>query len=167
MCQYAAKYGKPILAYRDADDIENAVEEMVNHFGGQFRSFVQMNDFVEYARRLIIDEQFRAAEGASLDENTMTADKFFQLFAMMMSSRSTQLHWNLDHIDYDTFSNRYLELENANGFMASKCLLIETGLTMPFYLHGYKIQFFLCMIDLVKLSSKKRLLKKLIHLVSN
>ena len=29
MCQYAAKYGKPILAYRDKSDMENAVEEMV------------------------------------------------------------------------------------------------------------------------------------------
>ena len=167
MCQYAAKYGKPILAYRDADDIENAVEEMVNHFGGQFRSFVQMNDFVEYARRLIIDEQFRAAEGVSLAENTMTADMFSQSFAKMLSSRSTQLHWNLDHIDYDVFANRYLELENANGFMASKCLLVEGGITMPFLLRGYNIQFLLCLIDMVKLSSIKMLLKRLMRLNCN
>lgn len=167
MCQYAAKYGKPILAYRDADDVENAVEEMVNHFGGQFRSFIKMNDFVEYARRLIIDEQFRAAEGASLVENSMTADKFSQSFAMMMSSRSTQLHWNFDHIDYDTFSNRYLELENANGFMASKCLLVEGGIKMLFLLRGYKTQFLLCLIDLVKLSSIKKRLRRMMSLNSN
>jgi len=162
MCQYAAKYGKPMLAYRDADDVENAVEEMVNHFGGKFRSYVQMNDFVDYARRLIMDEQFRAAEGASLAENTMTADKFSQSFAMMMSTCSTQLHWSPDHIDYDTFANRYLELENANGFMASKSLLLEGGFTMPFHLRGYKTQFFLCLIDMIKSISVKRRLKKLL-----
>ena len=164
MCQYAAKYRKPMLAYRDVDDVENAVEEMVNHFGGKFRSFVQMDDFVEYARRLIFDEQFRAEEGASLAENTMTADKFSQSFAMMMSTRCTQLHWTLDHIDYDVFANRYLELENANGYMASKCLLLDGGFTMPFHLRGYKTQFLLCLIDIVKSSSIKKRLKRLMHL---
>lgn len=167
MCQYAAKYGKPMLAYRDADDIENAVEEMVNHFGGKFRSYVQMNDFVEYARRLIIDEEFRAAEGASLAENTMTADKFSQSFAMMINTRSSQLHWAPDNIDYDTFANRYLELENANGFMASKWILLEGGFTMPFHLRGYKTQFFLCLIDMVKSMSIKRRLKRFMKQSSN
>ena len=165
MCQYAAKYGKPMLAYRDVDDVENAVEEMVNHFGGEFRSFVQMNDFVEYAKRLISDEQFRAVEGDSLAKNAMTSDKFFHSFAMMMSTRSTLWQWNLDHIDYDTFSNRYLELENSNGFMASKCLLVEGGFIMPFHLRRYKTQFLLCMIDFVKSSAIKKRLKRMISLI--
>lgn len=164
MCQYAAKYGKPMLAYREADDVENAVEEMVNHFGGKFRSFIQMNDFVEYARLLISDKNFRADEGASLSENTMTADKFSQSFAMMMSTRSTQLNWHLDHIDYDTFANRYLELENANGFMASKWLLSEGGFTMLFHLREYKTRLILCLIDMVKSSSIKKRLKRLVCL---
>lgn len=167
MCQYAAKYGKPMLAYRDVDDVENAVEEMVNHFGGEFRSFVHMSDFVEYAKRLIFDEKFRVDEGASLAENTMNADKFSRLFAVMMSTRSTQLHWALDHIDYDAFANRYLELENANDYMASRCLLLEGGFTMPFHLHGYKAQFLLCLIEMVKSSSIIKRLKRTMHLNSN
>ena len=161
MCQYAAKYGKPMLAYRDEDDVENAVEEMVNHFGGKFRSFVQMNDFVEYARHLIIDEQFRADEGASLTENTMTADKFDQSFAMMMSTRITQLNWKLDQINYEAFANRYLELENTNGFMASKCLLYEGERKLLFKLRGYKVQFILCLVNMAKSISLKKRLKRL------
>ena len=66
------------------------------------------------------------------------------------------------NIDYDTFANRYLELENANGFMASKSLLLEGGFTMPFHLRGYKTQFFLCLIDMIKSISVKRRLKKLL-----
>ncbi len=163
MCQYAAKYGKPMLAYRDPDDVENAVEEMVNHFGGKFRSFIQMNDLMDYARHLISDEQFRADEGASLAENVMTSDKFYHSFVMMVNTRRTQWQWNLDHIDYDTFANRYLDLENTNGFMASKCLLLEGGFTMPFHLRGYKKQFLLCLIDLVKWSSVKKRLKRIIR----
>lgn len=167
MCQYAAKYGKPMLAYRDIDDVENAVEEMVNHFGGEFSSFVQMDDFIEYAGRLVSDEQFRADEGASLAKHTMNADIFTQSFAMMMSTRSTQLHWTLDHIDYDAFANRYLELENANDFMASKCLLSERGFSLLFHLRGYKTQFLLCLLDMVESSSIKKRLKRLMHLNYN
>ena len=167
MCQYAAKYGKPMLAYRDADDAENAVEEIVNHFGGHFRSFVQMDDFVNYARRLILDEQFRADEGASLAENTMNAEKFSHSFASMMNTCSTQLHWQHDHIDYDAFASRYLELENTNGYMASKSLFLEGGYAVPFHLRGYRMQLFLCLIDMVKSVSVKRHLKRLMKLVSN
>lgn len=167
MNQYAAKYGKPIIAYRDANDIESAVEEMVNHFGGKFRSFVQMNDLMDYARRLISDEKFRAEEGTSLAENAMTADKFFHSFALTMSTRSAQFHWELDYIDYENFANRYLELENTNGFMASKWLLLKSGFKIPFYLRGYKTQFFLCLIDVIKSISIKKCLKRLISLISN
>lgn len=167
MCQYAAKYGKPMLAYRDLDDVENAVEEMVNHFGGKFRSFVQMNDFMDYAKHLICDEQFRSDEGASLAENTMTADKFFHSFAILMCTLCTQLHWELDHIDYGSFANRYLDLENENGFMASKCLLLDGGISMLFHLRRYKTQFLLCLIDMVKSSSLKKRLKRLMHLNYN
>lgn len=164
MCQYAAKYGKPMLAYRDVDDVENAVEEMVNHFGGEFRSFVHMSDFVEYAKRLIFDEKFRIDEGAALAKNTMTAEKFFQSFGMMMNTQETQLRWTRDHIDYETFANRYLDLENKNGFMASKCLLLEGGFTMPFHLRGYKTQFLLCLIDMVRSISMKKHLKRMMRL---
>lgn len=163
MCQYAAKYGKPMLAYREAEDVENAVEEMVNHFGGEFRSFVHMSDFVEYAKRLIFDEKSRIDEGTALAKNTMTAEKFFQSFGMMMNTQETQLHWTRDHIDYETFANRYLDLENKNGFMASRCLLLEGGFTMPFHLRGYKTQFLLCLIDMAKSISIKKRLKRIMH----
>lgn len=167
MCQYAAKYGKPILAYRDINDVENAVEDMVNHFGGNFKSFVQMDALIDYTRRLVFEERFRIDEGDALKNNLMSADLFCKSFATMMSSNRTQWQWKTIGIDYDYFSNRYLELENTNGFMASKCLLLESGYKLLYNLRGYKIQFFLCLVDIAKSISIKKQLKRLTSLISN
>lgn len=123
MCQYAAKCGKPVLAYREPQDQEGAVEEMLNHFGNDARSFTDRTEFMNYARKLFSDGLFRQQEGESLRNGLMNPEQFFNSFKTMMSSLHSQWMWKPDIIDYETFSNHYLALENENGFPATEALL--------------------------------------------
>lgn len=150
MCQYAAKYKKPILAYRDVDDMENAVEEMVNHFCNGLKSYTDLNVFVDYARQLIFDKWFRQVEGNSINKGLMTADAFAESFPKLVSSHNKQWNWSRDRINYDAFSNHYLGLENNNGFAATKTLVLERKLHLLINLKGYRIQLLSCVPRIIK-----------------
>ena len=150
MCQYAAKYKKPILAYRDADDVENAVEEMVNHYSNGCKSHTDFNQFLDYARELILDKVFRQHEGDAMHKGLMTAEAFAESFPRLVSSHTKQWDWSCDHIDYDAFSSHYLELENKNGFAATKALVSRGGLTLLLKLKGFRLQFLPCLLSAIR-----------------
>ena len=140
MNQYAAKHGKPIIAYHDIDDAESVVEESLNHFQNHFRSYTSIEDMTAYAARLIHDEVFRRSEGLVLQEGLMTEDRFAEAFQKTITSHLPQWQWESDRIDYDAFFERYLELENANGFSATKTLAKQQGLSLLSTLSGFRIQ---------------------------
>lgn len=143
MCQYAAKYKKPILAYRDIDDRENAVEEMVNHFSNGCSSYTDLSLFLDYARKLILDKRFRQDEGNAIHKGLMTAEAFSASFPNLVSSHTKRWNWSCDSIDYEAFSAHYLELEN-DSLAATKELLRERRLHLLFKLKGYRRQLFSC-----------------------
>ena len=158
MCQYAAKYGKPILAYRDKSDMENAVEEMVNHFGTTFRTYTDLNDMIAYAKALITDEDFRNNEGELLKLNMMTPERFFESFALLMSEgHNNALKWERDAVSYDDFSEHYLELENTGNNMATRSLLLESNLLLFVRIGGYRMQLLKCWIEIVRDAIVKRI----------
>lgn len=158
MCQYAAKYGKPILAYRDKSDMENAVEEMVNHFGTTFRTYTDLNDMIAYAKALITDEDFRNNEGELLKLNMMTPERFFESFALLMSEgHNNVLKWERDAVSYDDFSEHYLELENTGNNMATRSLLLESDLLLFVRIGGYRMQLLKCWIEIVRDAIVKRI----------
>lgn len=150
MCQYAAKYKKPILAYRDVDDVENAVEEMVNHYSNGCKSHTVFNLFVDYARKLILDKGFRQAESDAIHKGLMTAEAFSESFPGLVSSHTKRWDWSRDSINYDAFSSHYLELENKNGFEATKALVRRGGFSLSLKLKGFRLQFLLCLLSAVR-----------------
>ncbi len=119
MSQYAAKHGLPIISYHDKGDVMNYVEEMVNQYQNEFKSFSTMDELVKYATKLIKDIDFRESEGVKLRNGIMTEKKFDVEFKNLISSQKT--HWEIkkDKIDYESFFGRYLELENTNRFKST------------------------------------------------
>lgn len=140
MNQYAAKHGKPIIAYHDIDDAESVVEESLNHFQNHFRSYASIEDMTAYASRLIHDEAFRRSEGLVLQEGLMTEERFAEAFLTTITTHLPQWQWERDQIDYEAFFKRYLELENANGFSATKALAKQQGLSLLTTLSGFRLQ---------------------------
>ena len=140
MLQYAAKHGKPIIAYHEAGDVMNLPEEIVNNYQDQYRSYSTIEDMTAYAARLIQDETFRRSEGIVLQEGLMTEDRFAEAFLKTVTSHLPQWQWDSDRIDYDAFFERYLELENANGFSATKTLAKQQGLSLVSTLSGFRMQ---------------------------
>lgn len=140
MLQYAAKHGKPIIAYHEAGDVMNVPEEIVNNYQDQFRSYSTIEDMTAYAARLVHDEAFRRSEGLVLQEGLMTENRFADAFLTTITSHQPQWKWERDRIDYDAFFERYLELENSNGFSATKSLAKQQGFSLIPKLSGFRIQ---------------------------
>ena len=123
MTQYAALHGKPVVAYHDKGDVMNATEEMVNYYQHDYHSFTDLDEMTDYARRLVKDSTYRHEQGRLLLDGMMNDDKFNKEFAQIMQSHLSTFVWNKDLIDYEAFFERYLELENYNGFTATRELL--------------------------------------------
>ena len=140
MLQYAAKHGKPIIAYHEAGDVMNLPEEIVNNYQNHYRSYASIEDMTAYAARLIRDEAFRHAEGLVLQEGLMTEERFAEAFLQTITTRLPQWQWDRDRIDYDAFFERYLELENTSGFSATKALAMQQGLSLVSTLSGFRVQ---------------------------
>jgi len=140
MLQYAAKHGKPIIAYHEAGDVMNLPEEIVNNYQNHYRSYASIEDMTAYAARLIRDEAFRHAEGLVLQDGLMTEERFAEAFLQTITTRLPQWQWDRDRIDYDAFFERYLELENTSGFSATKALAMRQGLSLVATLSGFRVQ---------------------------
>ena len=162
MSQFAAKHGKPIIEYHDANDVENATEEMVNHFQDSYSSFTDLAEMMDYAKRLLDDVSFRHSEGAILRKGLMNADCFSESFMKMIRFHTTQWDWAKDVIDYDAFFVRYLELENQNGFSATLRLVREQRLSLFGKLPGYRGNIFFAFLDVLKNLSIKHQIRKIV-----
>ena len=121
MAQYAAIHAKPMIAYRDENDMENAIEEVV-YSEKDYRSYTNLDAMTEYAEKLINDVDFRLTEGQKLHKNMINADHFNQSFFDIINNHHPISGWEKDNIDYEAFFNRYLELENQQ-FLATKAVI--------------------------------------------
>ena len=70
----------------------------------------------------ISDEVFRKQEGLLLKNGLMTAEKFKIEFKKAITIHKSSWTPEKDEIDYNAFFERYLDLENSNGYAASKQL---------------------------------------------
>ncbi len=137
MSQYAAKHGKPIVAYHDKDDAMNAVEEMVNFYQQEFQSYDDVNAMAAYAEKLIKDKNYRLGQGQLLQDGMMTAERFNKEFKKVITSHQSAFTWQKDNIDYDSFFELYLELENNNGFRTTRAIALDYPLSVLFKLRNY------------------------------
>lgn len=123
MTQYAAKHGKPIVAYHDKGDAMNTVEEIVNYYQHEFKSFTDLDLMTAYAEKLIKDIKFRENEGRVLQKGMMNKERFNAEFSNIIQNHMSSFCWAMDSIDYDSFFDRYLDLENNNGYSATMSLI--------------------------------------------
>ena len=119
MSQYAAKHKKPIIAFHNEGDVMNAVEEFVDYYGSGYKSLSSFDELTVYASKLIHDKAFREEEGNRLHEGMMDEERFKHEFLSLILSGKTSFLWKKDDINYEAFFERYLDLENNNGFMAT------------------------------------------------
>ena len=147
MVQYAAKHGKPILSYYDKDDLEGRVEELLNHYQDVFESYTDMNEYLGYALKLISDVNFRKLEGKKLQNGLMTQEKFAEEFKKALKTHKSAWGVGHDEIDYERFFERYIDLENNNGFAASKSI-VKMLRSDVIQIKGYRWKFFRILSEL-------------------
>ena len=121
MAQYAAIHAKPIVAYRDENDMESAIEELV-YPENDFKSYTNLEAMTGYAEKLINNIDFRISEGQKLQKNMVNADQFNRSFMDLIKNHHPISAWKKDDIDYEVFFERYLELENQQ-FIATKTVI--------------------------------------------
>lgn len=148
MSQYAAKHGKPIIAYHEEGDVMNAVEQMVNIHQQQFRSFTDLESMASYAKALVEDEDYREKEGVILQKSAQTSERFDIQFKDLIKERKSIKNWNRDKIDYDSFFNRYLELENTT-FGATRTLVKDLKMGVFKTVRMHKLEIVSVMIALI------------------
>lgn len=148
MSQYAAKHKKPIIAYCDKDDVMNAVEEFVDYYGSGFKSLSSFDELTVYASKLIHDEAFREEEGNRLHEGMMDEERFKTEFLSLISSGKTSFSWKKDDINYEAFFERYLDLENNNGFMATQDIVAKLKAKSITKLKGFRLNMLEALLTL-------------------
>lgn len=150
MTQYAAKHGKPVVAYHEEGDVMNYTEEILNNFQDEYKSFSSLEEMVEYATKLVIDESFRICQGRIIQEGLMDKAKFDDTFKIITETHKNIFNWGLDRIDYPSFTERYLELENTNGFLATKQLVIWQRTSLIKKVRGYNRFICLAVLNAMK-----------------
>lgn len=160
MTHYAARHGKPILAYHDKNDAENAVEELLNHYQNVYSSFTDLNQMKTYAEQLINNSEFRKNEGEVLKKGIVTEERFEKLFKEVTCFHNTLFEWEKDDINYESFCKRYLDLEKSNGFNATKTLIWMLK-QKSFKIRGYRRFFFIKLVLLFCINVSTLIRKKI------
>lgn len=140
MVQYAAKHGKPIVSYRNINDEENALEEILNCNSDDFKTYTSLEEMTEYASKLIKDADYRLNEGKRMASFIITPDQFEKNFCKMKDLHEPIKNKGNYSIDYDSFFKRYLELENAQ-FLATKSMVRLMKLETIWSLSSYRCNF--------------------------
>lgn len=166
MSQYAAKYGKPIIAYHDKDDVMNAVEEIVNYYQQEFKSYDDLNIMTAYAERLIKDKKYRKSQGKLLQDGMMTAERFNREFRKLITLQQSSYVWHKDKIDYESFFERYLELENTNGFSATSNIALAHPLSLFMKFSSNRLNLMESIFHKVRNTPPNRLFRWLYTLVT-
>ena len=112
MSQYAAMNKKPIIAYAESDDVVNRLEGVINHYQDAVKTYSNWHAMLDYADRLIHDDKFRLQEGKRVSQALMTPKLFNKTFEEVISANEMLWKWSLEKIDYKSFADYYLELEN-------------------------------------------------------
>lgn len=157
MSQYAAKHKRPIIAFHNEGDVMNAVEEFVDYYGSGYKSLSSFDELTVYASKLIHEEAFRVEEGNRLHEGMMDEERFKNEFLSLISAGKTSFSWKKDNINYEAFFERYLDLENNNGFMATLDIAAKLKAKSITKLKGFRLN----MLEALLFLSFNALMRKL------
>lgn len=114
MSCYAASFSKPILAYTDPDDIGNHLEGLLNIFEDSYRTTETLDEFRNYAQRLITDPLYRKSEGEKICRSAMTKEKFNEILGSILRVNRSPLVFSSMDINYDEFRDQNLVRENSD-----------------------------------------------------
>ncbi len=163
MSQYAAINGKPILSYTDANIPSNIVEDLLPGVQIQI-THTNLEDFFTEAAHLITNKKYRKDTGELLKSQFVTTlQKFnmdFQdliLNTPKIDNLNTNSNIKLVTIDYNKFSDIYLEVENK-FFYALQILILKTFKFKAFFIFPKStIKFFIQgnVFNFIKLNVKK------------
>lgn len=137
MSQYAAYFSKPIVCLLPKGPSEfSRVESFVNHFDNGVHTFERYDDCIDYAKRLVLDPEYRKQCGDKLVNSIMTEEIFAVRFERMIRDRKLSMGFKEVGIDYDGVSDLYVEVENTSHLML-KSLVNRLKLDVIGVLTGY------------------------------
>ena len=116
MSQYAAINGKPILSFSDSNTpVVFNVDSIVNQCSEAMHSFFNIDEFLNYARQLVFDKDFRELEGNHNKTAIMSEDKFNKSFQSALLDNTPIVTWKDEVIDYDKIIKSYLDFDNEGS----------------------------------------------------
>lgn len=136
MSQYAAMNKKPIIAYAESGDVANRLEGVINHRQAGVKTYSDEHAMLDYADKLIHDERYRVQEGERISQALMTPEFFNKTFEEVISTNKMLWDWDLEDIDYKSFADYFLELENNYLHAGIKNLVREMKFKVLFQFPG-------------------------------
>ena len=139
MEQYACVNAKPLLIY---SDFSMPVIDR-SQAGETLRVYNKTEDLLHYAKRLILDNDYRRDEGSRNIQFVCKEDTFnSRLERILANAEETSPSWNEVKIDYVQWRNLYLEVENDFMHYGIKLLLANSKLTTFRLLPQYTLILF-------------------------
>ena len=118
MSQLAARNATPILQYYYPGTPDDETEQAIC-INEQFNiSFNDEEAFMQEAKRLIRDEEYRKKQGERLQKAMITIPQFNKLVADALATNETQIPLQPYQFDYQQLDDRWFALEKA-GYISS------------------------------------------------
>lgn len=112
MSQFAALCGKPIMAYTPPNLQVNRLEGTVCHETNIGITHNNLNDLYKYACYLINNKDNRMRDGAELLGAVISSTSFNEELLHIVDTNESKRRFRKEVIDYNFFSDLYLEVEN-------------------------------------------------------
>lgn len=133
MTQFAATNKVPVLAYAEPEEV-GTVDAFVNHFGEALSTKRSMHEFLDYARDLICNAEFRKSEGEKCFNVSMNKSCFYKYLNKALTSQDTEIQFPEEIPDYQSMISYYLDVENLTHQMFEELvyrLKLKTFLLAP------------------------------------
>ncbi len=131
MSQLAAAHGKPILAFTTPDLPCNYIEGIVSAAPTRPITATSEEELLGQARRLVQDEQYRRRTGEELRASLTSRAEFDRSFERLLESNEPPHPFARERIDFDAFSELYLEVENRYLHSSTRLLAKAFRAKMP------------------------------------
>jgi hypothetical protein len=123
MTQFACLHGKPVLALGSRKMPNSKIEGLCNHFSNAVKTFYDIDELVNYAKKLVMNKSLRTEVGNKEKEAMITPEKFSKEFWHLINTKENHWHWQKEIIDYNYFAQMYLDMENNYGHSHLKDLM--------------------------------------------
>ena len=112
MSQYAAISGTHILSYTSQELAVNRLESTVCHQFNKRITYNNLEELYAYAYKLCVEDNFRLSEGKNLEKSVISPELFNEELSYLLQNNSSKRQLSYEKVDYERFSELYLEVEN-------------------------------------------------------